>query len=153
MTSPGTPPVTQTVWLKAKKMRTEMTAEGQTTIMLIDLDTRIMYMYMPAQNMAIRMNMNDTVPTPANEEAQSVTDFSYTITGTETFDGKSCLVVEYTSQGAVTRQWIWKDRGFPVKVETTAAGVKSVIEYRNFDFGDIPDSMFALPEGVQVVQM
>ena len=145
--------MTQTVWLKAKKMRTEMTAEGQTTIMLIDLDTRIMYMYMPAQNMAIRMNMNDTVPTPANEEAQSVTDFTYTIIGTENYDGKSCLVVEYTSQGTVTRMWVWKEKGYPVKVEMTAAGGKSVIEYKNFDFGDIPDSMFVLPDSVQVVQM
>ncbi len=30
---------------------------------------------------------------------------------------------------------------------------KTVIEYKNFDFSAIPDSMFVLPDGVQVVQM
>ncbi len=89
--------MTQTIWLKGQKMRTEMTGEGQTTIMLVDMDTRIMYMYMPAQNMAIRMNMNDTV-LPRPMKSAVCTDYSYTIIGTEMYDGKSCLVVDYTVQ-------------------------------------------------------
>jgi outer membrane lipoprotein-sorting protein len=153
MTAPGVSLMTQKIWIKKNKMRTEMTTNGVTVITLIDQDANVMYTYMPAEKIAMKTTLNNTAPVPATDKAQSVESYSPKIVGTEIADGKVCLVVEYTADGTVTRMWIWKDRGFPVKVEATGAEGKTLIEYKNYDFGDIADSMFELPAGVQIIAM
>jgi len=152
ITSPGAPAVTQKIWVKGNKMRTEMTQEGQTQVVLIDYDARTMYMYMPEENMAMKMTFNPPAES-AVEEAQSVADYNPTVVGTETIDGKVCLVVEYTVEGAATKMWIWKEYAFPIRVEVTTAEGKTIVEYKNIAFGDIPDSEFVLPPGVEIIQL
>ena len=153
-TSPGEPVVTWKVWMEGKKSRIEMSAEGQTVIMLMDFDTDMMYMYSPAENMAIRMDLSgfEGIATEASED---ILNFNPTIIGTETWDGKVCLVVEYTTVfGEVEskiKQWVWKMYGFPIRTESTTGGQSAVIECRNIEFGDIPDSMFELPDGVEIM--
>ncbi len=151
MTSPGVETITTKIWMKNNKMRTETTVEGETAVMLIDIDTQTIYMYFPAQNMAMKMTYEQ--PESAIEEAQSIPDYNPTIIGTETMDGKVCLVVEYTIEGQTTKMWIWKDKGFPIRVEMTTAEGKIIMEYKNIDFTDIPDSMFELPEGVDIIDI
>jgi outer membrane lipoprotein-sorting protein len=68
-------------------------------------------------------------------------------------DGKVCLVVEYSYGGAKIKSWIWKEHGFPVRTETTTADGTTIIEFKNIDFGNIPDSMFEIPAGVQIIEM
>jgi outer membrane lipoprotein-sorting protein len=152
MTSPGAPTVTQKIWVKQNKMRTEMTQQGETMISLIDYDARTMYIYMPEQNMAYKATFAPTTQS-AMEEAQSITDYDYHEIGTETIDGKVCLVVEYTYEQATVKTWIWKEHGFPIRMEMTTAEGTTTIEYKNIEFGDIPDDMFELPAGVQIIQM
>jgi outer membrane lipoprotein-sorting protein len=154
MTAPGTPTMTTQVWWEQNKMRTETTQGGQTIISLIDYDARTMYVYMPEQNMAYKMAFGQA-PEPAMEEAQSITDYDYDIIGTETLDGKVCLVVEYTDPAmqVTVKAWIWKEHGFPIRWEATTAEGKTIVEYKNIDFGDIPDDMFELPAGVEVFEM
>jgi hypothetical protein len=151
ITASGTS-MTQKVFIKKNKMRTEMVSEGQTIIMLVNFDTQTMYNYMPAQNMAIKMNMSQA-GTPASDQAESAVNYTPTVLGTETVDGKVCLKVQYTANGATTTQWIWKQYGLPVRVESVSSSGTSIIEYKNYDFGDIADSMFELPSGVQVISM
>lgn len=147
----GTPPMTQTtkVWLKKNKMRTETTMEGQTVINLIDLDAKTMYSYMPAQNVAMRRDFA-MAPKPPTENIEK---YNPVVIGTETIDGKTTIVVEYTAEGVKTKSWIWKEKGFPIRTETTTAEGKVTIENRNIEFVDIPDSMFELPAGVQIMQI
>ena len=145
----GQPDQTATYWVKNNKMRYQITVEGQVSITIIDLDTKVLIMWTQGENFAIQMNMSGNEAQPAGEQAQAVTDYNYTIIGTETFDGKECLVVEYSSNGVTTRMWIWKAKGFSVKVVTGG----TTIEYRNFDFSDIPDSMFTVPPGVEIMTM
>ncbi len=152
MTAPGTPTMTTQVWWEQNKMRTEMTQQGQTIIMLIDYDARTMYTYMPEQNMAYKMTFDPTTES-AMEEAQSITDYDYHEIGTETLDGKVCLVVEYTYEQVTVKAWIWKEYGFPIREEMTTAEGTSTIEYKNIEFGDIADDMFELPAGVEIIQM
>jgi outer membrane lipoprotein-sorting protein len=151
MTAPGTPAMTTHVWWEQNKMRTEMTQQGQTIIMLIDYDARTMYTYMPAQNMAYKMTFDPTTES-AMEEAQSITDYDYDVIGTETLDGKVCLVVEYTYEQVTVKAWIWKEYGFPIREEMTTTEGKTTIEYKNIEFGDIADDMFELPAGVQIIE-
>ena len=151
VTSPDSQTMTSRMWIKNNKMRVEMDVEGQTMITLLDMDAQTMYLYYPDQNMAMRVSYEPTES--AMDEAQSIPDYNPTIIGTETLDGKVCLVVEYTVEGATVKMWIWKEYGFPIRVEMTTNEGKTVIEYKNIEFTDIPDSMFELPEGVEIIDM
>jgi outer membrane lipoprotein-sorting protein len=151
VTSPGGETMTTKIWVKNNKMRSEMTAEGQTVVTLLDMDARTMYVYYPDQNMAIEMTYEPAES--AVDEAQSIPDYNPTITGTETLDGKVCLVVVYTAEGETVKMWIWKEHGFPVRAEMTTNEGTTVIEYKNIAFTDIPDSMFELPAGVEIMEM
>jgi outer membrane lipoprotein-sorting protein len=154
LTSPGEPTVTWKVWVEGQKSRIEMSAEGQTVIMLIDFDAGIMYMYDPAENVAIKMDLSgfEGIATEASED---ILNFNPTIIGTETWDGKVCLVVEYTAviEGVESKikQWIWEEYGFPIRMETTSGGESAVMECRNIEFGDIPNNVFELPDGVEIM--
>jgi outer membrane lipoprotein-sorting protein len=159
ITGPGAPTMTQQVWVKKNKMRTEMTQQGKTQIILVevnryrplDIDAQTMYMYMPAENIAVKMNFAQ-VAKSAVEEAESIQNYNPTVVGTETIDGKVCLVVEYTVVEAATKAWIWEEHGFPIRVEVTTSEGTTTVEYKNIEFVDIPDSMFELPAGVQIIE-
>ena len=150
ITAPGAPTVTQTIWVKQNKMRTEMTEQEEPIIILVDFDAGTMYMYMPEQNMAMKVDFGQAAKS-AVEEAQSIPNYNPHIIGTETRDGKVCLVVEYTVEQVTVKMWIWKEHGFPIRIETTTTEGKTIIEFKNIEFVDIPDSKFELPPGVQVM--
>jgi outer membrane lipoprotein-sorting protein len=152
MTGGGMPSLTTKVWLKGEKMKTEATMEGQTVINIIDHGTQTMYMYMPEQNMAFRVTYEQAQGSPV-EETMAISQYHPQNLGTETIDGKVCLVVEYTVQGASTTMWIWEEHGFPIKVVTVTDQGTTTIEYKNIQFTDIPDSEFELPPGVQIMDM
>lgn len=152
ITAPGTPTMTQAVWVKKNKMRAEITQQGQTIVVLMDNDAMTMYTYMPAENTAIKMSWSPTTKS-AVDEAQSLSDYNPTILGTETVDGKVCTVVQYTVEGQTVKMWLWQDHGIPIRVEATTAQGTTVMEYKNIQFVDIPDNMFTLPAGVQITQI
>jgi outer membrane lipoprotein-sorting protein len=152
ITAAGNPTMTQAIWVKKNKMRTEVTQQGQTTVILMDNDTNTMYTYMPAENMAIEMSWDPTTKS-AVDEAQSLSDYNPTIVGTETIDGKVCTVVQYTVEGQTVKMWLWQDHGLPIRVEATTAQGTTLMEYKNIQFVDIPDNMFTLPADVQIMQI
>ena len=151
MNAPGMPEVTMEMWIKENKMRAEMTELGETIVMLMDYDEGVAYMYMPDENMAMVIPLTE-MPESAIEEAQSIPDYDYTVIRTETLDGKECLVVEYTVEQETAKMWIWKEHGFPIRIEVTTAEGTAIIEFKNIDFGDIDDSMFELPAGVDIME-
>ncbi len=151
VTVPGQPTSTQKVWEKKNKMRRELTAEGQTIVHLIDSEAKTMYTYIPAQNMAIKMDFSQAAETAT--ESFDLEAYNPVVIGTETLDGKVCLVAEYTVEGIKTKSWMWKEKGFPIRMETATPQGTMVIEFKNIEFVDILDSMFELPAGVQIVQM
>jgi outer membrane lipoprotein-sorting protein len=151
VTAPGAPTMTMEMWVEGNKIRAEMDQQGQTIVMLIDYDEGVAYMYMPAENFAYEMPLGQA-PESAVEQAQAVADYSPHIIGTETMDGKVCLVAEYTIGQASVKMWIWKEHGFPIRIESTAPEGKTVTEFQNIDFADIDDSKFELPAGVEIME-
>lgn len=151
ITPSGGTPMTQVVSVKKNKMRMEMSFQGVSSIGLVDLDTQTMYVYMPAQNMAMKVTM-DQASKPATQEVSSIAANSPKKVGSETIDGIACDVYEYNFENGTAKMWISKDHGLPVRVENTVEGIETTFEYKNYDFSDIPDSMFELPGGVQIVQ-
>jgi len=152
MTAPGAPTVTQTVWVKKNKMRMETTQQEQTAIILIDIDAQIMYTYIPEQNMAMKMNFAQAPKSTIIEETKSIQDYNPTVVGTESIGTKICLVVEYTAEGATTKVWLWEEHGIPLREEVTTTAGTTTLEYTKIDFSVIPDSMFELPAGVQIIE-
>lgn len=156
ITAPGQPAMTAKFWLKENKMRWEGTAEGQSIVYLIDEDAQTAHLYIPAQNMAMKMSWNqaqETVGDSPAEQSESILQYNPVTVGTENLSGKRCLVVEYTDRTGTVKSWIWTKYGFPIKVETTTAQGTTVVELKNINFGSISDSMFELPAGVQSMQI
>lgn len=151
ITAPGVPATTTETWLKGKKMRIEMSVQGMDTIGLFDYDANVMYTCMPVQNMAVKASIIQDQK-PATQVSDSIADYNPTNLGTESIDGIVCQVFEYNLDGYMTKMWIWKDRGLPVRTEQTTPQGKTIVEYKSYDFSDIPDSMFELPSGVQIIQ-
>lgn len=144
--------MTTTVWLKDQKMKTKTTSEGQTIINILDQEDQTMYTYMPDQNMAFMMTYDQAQTSPI-DDTQNINQYNPQNVGTETIDGKVCMVVEYTVQDTSITTWIWKEYGFPVKVLSVTAQGTTTIEYKDIDFTNIPDSEFQLPDGVQIMDL
>ncbi|HEX7474807.1 MAG TPA: hypothetical protein VF318_02485, partial [Dehalococcoidales bacterium] len=46
--------------------------------------------------------------------------------------------------------WLWQDKGLPVRIQSTTSSGITTIDFKNYDFSDIPDSQFDLPAGAQI---
>ena len=144
-TYPGMAPTTTVVWSKGNKTRMESTVDGVNLIQLIDMDAGEMYSYYPQYNYATKTDFQ--VPPCATAD---ISDFDPEIIGTETIDGKECLVIEWTQDGMLVKTWVWKEYGIPVRQEVTWSGDTSIFEWKNIEFVCAPDSMFELPAGVTI---
>jgi outer membrane lipoprotein-sorting protein len=139
--------MTSTAWIKKNKMRIESIVQGQNMVTLIDAEAKTMYLYTPSQNTAIQMDFSQAPQTAAGS---SISQYNPIIVGSETLDGKFCQIIQYTANGAVTKEWVWDAKGLPVRIQTTTSAGSSTTDFKNYDFSDIPDSMFVLPAGVQI---
>ena len=156
VTTPLTEPETTTVWVKNNKIRmdTLQTPEFwewldvEPVMILIDTDAKTEYTCYLYQNTAYKTVFDPARIQSAGQATQLLLSYNPTTIGADTVDGKACVVVEYTYQGATIKEWIWKDRGFPLRMEITEGPVRTVIEYKNISFIDIPDSTFQFPTGI-----
>jgi outer membrane lipoprotein-sorting protein len=136
-------------WMKGQKYCMEM--EQLVTITTwVFMDEQEMYMYQEGASVVYRMPYDtSTVP----DAPTSISNYTPTILGEETYDGKLCIVIQYTSGGDSVKAWIWKDTGFPVKMETTSGGVTTTVIWREFQFNNVSDSVFELPAGVPIQEI
>jgi len=129
-----------------------MTVEGMTSITIMDLDAGMYYMS-TGENMWMAFAWDENMePEGAADNPDEILDFNPEILGTETIDGHSCTVIQWTipDSGGTVKEWIWTDTGFPLKIEsTTDAGIYTIL-FTNISFDDIDDSLFELPEGAIV---
>jgi hypothetical protein len=148
--NPGMPEVTQTVYLKQNMVRIEMSTEGQNVFNIVDTSKQTVYMYMPDEKMAIKMNMN-SMPKTVTDEVAEIARHNPTLNGTETVDNKICLVTQYEDATVMVKSWIWEEKGLLIRTEVKSIQGVSIIEYKNFDFSDLADSLFELPAGIEIV--
>jgi len=156
ITAPGEAAVTTKMWRKGTKTRIEGTFEGYTGVYLLDAGKELAYLYIPAQNIAMKMDWGKAKGTAGespSEQSESVMKYNPVTVGTEILDGKSCLVIEYTTETEKIKSWVWTEHGLPIRIESTTDEGTSVVELKNIGFGDIPDSMFELPAGVQIMEL
>lgn len=144
---------TAQVWWSGDRIRIEAEAEGMKTITITNSAGETFF-YQPDQNMAMKLTTTDDEAEAAADWAESEEDLAgMKIVGNEDYDGYSCVIVEQEEEGAVTRMWMRKDIGMPVKMESTHEGETVTMEFKNIELGQQPDDLFEIPAGVQVVQM
>jgi outer membrane lipoprotein-sorting protein len=142
----GTDTENMNEWFKTgnpAKFRMEITTAGQTEVIIFDGQNY--YMYTPATNTAIVMSvaMAQQYSKDASS-ASSLTQYNPVIVGTETLDGMTCTIYQYTNQGVTSKVWIWNQYVLPVQIVTGT----TTVTYSNFSFSSIDDSKFQLPSGV-----
>lgn len=142
---------TSKVWIKGNKMKIETVVEGEKMITILDDDAHTMKMYYESSGMLMVMTYEPQ--DSALDETEGITEYNPVILGTETYDGKVCTVVQYTIEGTVTKMWIWKQYGFPIKIEATSSDGTYVIEYKNIVFNNVSDDVFVLPEATTTMTM
>jgi hypothetical protein len=137
--------VTMNVWLKVPDLRVDVELNGQETVFLADMEKETGYTYLPAGGIAVRTDFSD-IPSSIKADIDEVRQYNPTIIGTETVDGKSCTVVTYRDGSTDVKAWIWNDYGIFIKRELSESGNTVLIELKDIDFSEIPDSVFELPE-------
>ncbi|NLV17683.1 MAG: DUF4412 domain-containing protein [Syntrophomonadaceae bacterium] len=145
------------VWQKGSNMRIEMDmpADEGKMVSLVRGDEQVMYSYNEAQGMAMKMPLAQSeVNTETPEDyIAGLTAENMKYVKTEIIDGRQCQVYDVSTADAESRMWIWKDYGLPLKIETIVEGEAMVFEYRNIKVGDIADSQFELPAGIEVMDL
>jgi outer membrane lipoprotein-sorting protein len=152
MTMTGQEPITMTIYRKGNKMRQEMSTAGIEVVSIIDGDAQKMYTLMAEQKMATEMPYTYGVMDAFTWQAyDSILKYSPDKLGTESIDGKSCVIVGWNSGDSSVKYWIWKEKGIPLKIETTMGKTSTVMEYGNIDFSNISDDLFKVPEDYKMM--
>lgn len=139
--------------IKGSKMRMEMNSPEGQMIQIVDQEVKKAWTYMPEQQMAIEVDMNQVdVPESPSDYAENVEAADAKYLGKEKVNGIDCYkysVENKEDEGSVI-YWVHSEYGLPVRVEITAEDSVTTINYKNFVVGDIEDSQFQLPDGVEV---
>lgn len=139
------------VWQKMPYMKTETTTGKITQIIVIRPDGSYMYNNQTQNYTKFLPTYNQTQQKFLEEQANEMLE-SQTLKelGTATIDGKAATIVEYsyTASGMTIspKLWIWNEKGIPLKMEMKYMlmefNMTITMEYKNFAFGEIPDSIF-----------
>ncbi|MBC9784317.1 outer membrane lipoprotein carrier protein LolA [Heliobacterium chlorum] len=158
MTSDGKELAKSKMWMKGPKLKMEMSDGPMKGIFYVDSDKKVAYTYIPEQNTAMKMDMaqfeSKKNKTPLDYGEQLETDETkYSILGDQELRGELCKVIETKDKENVSKLWISKNLGLPIRVESKDNGTLSTIDFIDFETADIPDGQFELPTGVQIVDM
>ncbi len=136
------------------RMDANVQGAGQAT-MLYKADTNEAWMVNLDQNTAMKLGTYDAETESVNplEPMSAYAEDMYNVVGQENIDGKRCTVMEVTDGTTYTKMWVWEEYGFPLKMEIVADGNQINYEYKNVSFDKIPDSVFEVPAGVQIMDM
>ncbi len=144
-------------WQKGDKMKMEATfQEEEEIITYIDLKEGIAHSYMPVQEIITKSSFEveeDVYQGSIVELADHLLGYNPVIVGEETIDGKDCLVIEYSTEEQTVKAWIWKEYGLPIKTESVVGSELILSEVKNIEFDEIDDSVFEIPEGIEIVEI
>lgn len=144
-------------WIEGNNWRSEFEAliTGESKVNLYDYDEGVWYDWVVGGDTANKYDLSDIQDAWESQTGDEIIDYSPTIVGTETIDGKTCTVVEYTTDNnQESKIWIWNAYGITLKIEVREAGQLTMkIEWNNVVVGDIDDSMFEVPAGMTIIDM
>ena len=143
---------TMKVWQKTPFMKTETTTGGELTqIIVFRPDGSYIYNNQTQNYTKFIPPDNQTQQKFLEEQSKEMMESqTLKVLGTDTIDGKSVTIVEYFNNASgiaiSSKCWIWNEKGIPLKMEmiSTMIGFNTTttMDYKNFVFGEIPDSTF-----------
>jgi hypothetical protein len=135
------------IFVKDKKIRQEVTEEGELQIMIIRPDKSLTWMLTPGEKVYIEI--------PYDSESQTIEPWSAErekeakSLGEESLNGHPTKKFETVDEGEKAVFWVSKKLSFPIKIEDS----ESVMEYKNIKEGSVPDSQFEIPAGYEKMAM
>jgi len=77
------------------------------------------------------------------------------ILGRDVIDGELCYIIETANvvDGNAMKFWIHEKYGIVMRMESMANEGKILMEIKNLKVGDIPDSEFEIPAGIEMMEM
>ncbi len=147
--------LTGEIWQQGEQMRSDFVVEGQEIVNIINATQNEAFMYMPAENMAIRMPLEKVDLYGSQTPGEYVEEIDPEIVQsveTVQLDGITCKLVTYRTAEEEVKLWLHAEYGLPLRAEVTTAGEKVLMEYKNLEIGPVAAEVFQLPAGVQVVQ-
>lgn len=155
---------TTKVWFSKNKTRMEtfLSETDENVIMIMDGQEELSYLYMPEENMAIKMKYDPSAFTEEDEQGtQDYIDIMKELADDEeisiengNFEAESVKIVTGEIMGNTNKVWISNKTGFPLKGEFYMDGeLESTSLFKNFEEKPIDSSIFNIPEGVEIMDM
>lgn len=116
-------------------------AGGYTQVTIWDASTRTNYLWYPDQHVACQVPTGQGQNNPEGNDTQIIP----VKVGTETIDGKLCDIYQWTFEGQTMKEWIWKEKSFPIRQQYTASGQTVTVDYLNIVFDTLDNSLFTVP--------
>ncbi|NPV91701.1 MAG: outer membrane lipoprotein carrier protein LolA [Firmicutes bacterium] len=140
---------TSKMYVSDKKSRIEMELMGVKMITIVNAQGDV-YMYNPTDKTATKMPSSNASDAP---DAWTGDASKMKVVGEENKDGFDCLVATVTKEGESGKIWLRKDIGMPVRFEQTISEGPVVAEFKNYQIGPQPDSLFEIPAGTKITTM
>lgn len=137
-------------------MRVEMDSPEGQMLQIIDQEVNKAWTYMPEQEMALEMDLSQVdVPSTPSDYTDNVEDMAANAEylGKEEANGINCHKYSVEDEEETIIYWVHSELGLPVRVEITSEDEVTTIDYKNFEVGELEDSLFQLPDGVEVQNM
>lgn len=144
------------IWQKPPYLKEEITSvtAGIPTNLSVIQRPEGTYTYNTQQQKYILTTTNVTNLQQSNKDIIKDLLNNQTITtlGTDTIDGKSATIIQYTpvQQGTpmTIKMWIWNEKGLPLKAQFSMTMLNTTLSmeyiYHNYSFAVIPDSTFSV---------
>ena len=150
-------------WFQGKNYRMEMNSAemGQNVVIISSSKDEALYMYYPDMKMATKMPndsdeaMEDMMAFEPIEYDESMLD-NYLNFEETTYEGQDAYYFELDdadeeAEDGMTKVWISKDYGVLLKMEHYMNGSLAYsASVSNIEMGPFDDSLFTIPEGVQI---
>ena len=144
-------------WLvKNGRVRIETDATGKKVVSIGDPSSNTGYVWTEGESRAMKMSYEQfqeevgSVPDPQELSRDAMQGEA---AGADNVDGQACDVYEIVGSAAALRIWVSRSNGFPVRSEITSAEGTVTTEFQNVRRGNVPESAFELPPGMQVVDV
>lgn len=145
------------------KMESNYPETGENVTMIIDGDEEVSYLYMPAENMALKIPYDNFAGFAEGEE-EGTEDYIELMKGFAddeevevedgTYEGEPVKIITGEIDGNTNIIWVSTQTGFPLKSEFYMDGeLESTATFENFDDSAIDPSIFNLPEDVEIQDM
>ena len=146
---------TAKVIIQDEKFRMEAVQEGTTTVAI--RNDQGIFTYLPDEHLAMKLPALETsqggVAGDINDYVGYVNERNGKVIRQETVNGTLCDVYEFAdpANNNATTAWVWKEREFPLRLETDGPEGHIVTEFVNIQF-DVPvsPSLFEIPAGVEM---